>query len=181
MAVNRRHYDWLLIGATAYACALAAHLRRQGARVAVSETTCLVGYEFSEGAFGGPYRRERYGAPGQALYDCLADCGALDAHTGALCFPAIAPILCRRLRDSGADCYFLTRISALRQTEAGYEADLFSLGGVTPIDATHILDTTADLQSGGWFGVRMPDVPYRIGIQLTAPASPCAWPVFPDP
>ena len=23
MAVNRRHYDWLLIGATAYACALA--------------------------------------------------------------------------------------------------------------------------------------------------------------
>ena len=179
--MRNRQYDWLLLGATTFSCVLAGRLTRAGARVAVVETTSLAGYEFAEGAFGGPYRREAYGKNGRALYDRLVSCDALDRDGGALNFPVLAPVSCEYLRDSGADCYFLTRIGRLCRQDGRYIVSLFSLGGETIITATRIVDTTADMQSGGWFGVQMPTVPYRIGIQLTVPETSCTFTTYPDP
>jgi len=121
-------YDVVLFGATTLACAWAEKCAEKGQKVAVVEEMGLVGYDYSEAWKTATVPETACPEAAKTLYAELETRDAVRAD-GVLYMPAFAPVLCNRMKESGADCFFYTRVKKIERGAKGFCLTASSLGG----------------------------------------------------
>ena len=140
----KSEYETLVIGAT---CAgLAAALARPEETLLV-EPSAGIGWEFVAAIRPGTGWEDAGGSGegAEGLRRELIDRNIL--HQGRVHLPAIAPVLFKRLYDSGAHYLFLTDVLDVAAGGGGYEVVLFGRSGSRKVRVRRILDTTSGLVS----------------------------------
>ncbi len=165
-------FDVLFIGASTLACGWAEALRKAGKTCAMAESTCLVGADYSESWRSAPVAPDGHTAEGAAL---LSELRAREAVTdkGILHLPAVAPVLCNRVKNADIPCYFMTRVSGIERCEGGFRVELYGVGVRHTVYTRAIADTTPTFETRAFFGEAAPELASRtLTLCLTRPDTP---------
>lgn len=142
------YYDAVLYGASMAACAAACRLRENGWKVLIVEKGILTAPEFTA-AFCSkdtPYSSQK---PETAQFRKeLEDHNILSEEN--ICFPALHPAVCAKLKKMGVDCLFRARICSIKKAEDKYNLSVISLGSHIEISASFVCNAvqTSLLESG---------------------------------
>jgi hypothetical protein len=141
----QHEYSLLICGATFAGLGAARAAREAGRHVLVIERTASAGKEFVN-AFN-PGRR--WAKPlelspfAERFRDDLLRRNLLEPG-GPVHLPAMHPLLCLLIKESGIDVQFLTEIVDVKERDGRYRVQLINAAGLHEVIADEILDTSSD-------------------------------------
>lgn len=147
----------LIFGATAFAAGVC---QGYGGNALLVDGSDLPGAEFTAAlrSDGGEGAACSTGA-GVAFQQELRQRGLLPEQNGTWPhLPAVHPVICKCIYQSGARCLFRTAVLSVQQATDGWRVRVFTTGGLCEILAQALLDTTSCGVAQPLLGARQPEI-----------------------
>ncbi|MEF3311927.1 hypothetical protein PV433_23860 [Paenibacillus sp. GYB004] len=141
--MDRTDCSLLICGATFAGLGAAAAAREAGRNVVVVERSASVGREFIEAMNPGSGWRDPDTDFGRNLKREWLRRNVME-EGGPAHLPALHPLLCHLIKQSGLQVRFLTEIVGVKERDGQYEVMLHDASGCTPLLVREIADTTSE-------------------------------------
>ncbi|CAG7614640.1 hypothetical protein PAESOLCIP111_01732 [Paenibacillus solanacearum] len=162
------HYPVLVYGATFAGLGIAAALKDSAL---LAERSALVGHEFIAAYHTGESwsASTLHNAAAKELRAELARRNLL-SESGSVHLPAMAPVLCHRIRKLGLQARMMTEIVDVTAGARGYDVTLLSASGLQHITVDHLIDTTSACLSNPAHSVSIESKRIHAMLHSSAPA-----------